>query len=57
MNTLDALTDPKIGTFQDGLAEILGRDMWGREMYTGAVEFAKGVAPETLKATGDWWKE
>ena len=52
---IDALADPP-GPL-DGFVPTLGRDPWGGQMVTGALEFAAGVAPETKKATGDWWRD
>jgi hypothetical protein len=52
---IDALADP-IGTL-DGFVPHLGRDPWGGQMVTGAIEFARGTVPETAKVTGDWWRD
>lgn len=42
---------------QDGFTPQLGIDPWSQQMVTGAIEFAPGAAPETAKATGDWWRD
>lgn len=49
-------TKPLTG-LQDGYAQILGRDPWGNQPVTGAIEFADGAMPETARATGEWWRD